>query len=300
MRDLDALISEAGRTHVIPPREDPALLGRLNDPLVLARARELLASGDSGTRRQAILCIERIGFSRQDQETAELLLQHASTTPDKYEAMTSLDGLTNLTPPQPLPSEPLLRLARRREWQVWRAAVRCLHLAPPSEAEPVLLERLSTGAEGLVYVARELRYMRSAESLRALDDLLEHERLDVRCVALDSLGERLGAGVVPYARRLATAKQWQAKYWAEKWLSAFGDEDDLTFMTDRVRRLVSGRRTAQRGPPEVSYLVPFILRHEAAPAARAAQNALRRHVDRLPENERSWLETNLPQVLKPE
>ena len=38
----------------------------------------------------------------------------------------------------------------------------------------------------------ELRYMSSDASLEALERLLEHERLDERGLALDSLGERLG------------------------------------------------------------------------------------------------------------
>jgi hypothetical protein len=72
--ELDALIAEAGRTHVIPPREDPALLERLRDPAVLERARELLGAKGRGVRRRAILCLERIGYVRGDQESAEALL----------------------------------------------------------------------------------------------------------------------------------------------------------------------------------------------------------------------------------
>src|SRR5919201_1582562 len=51
------------------------------------------------------------------------------------------------------------------------------------------------------YVRRELRYMSSDASREALERLLEHDRLDVRCVALDSLGERLRAGVVSERER---------------------------------------------------------------------------------------------------
>ena len=74
--DLDQLIQEAGRAHVIPPREDPALLDKVRDPRVLARARELLSATDKDWRQRAILCIERIAYAQHDQETAELLLHH--------------------------------------------------------------------------------------------------------------------------------------------------------------------------------------------------------------------------------
>jgi HEAT repeat protein len=297
MSDVDDLIAEAGRTHVIPPRENPALLERLRDPAVLARTRELLASKDEGVRRQAILCIERIGYILRDQETAELLLHHAVDAKNKYEAMSALDALKNCRPPEPLSSEALLRLARRRDSQVWQSALQCLHLAPADEVESALLERLEADREGLVYVARELRYMHSPESIRALEELLGDASLDVRCVALDSLGERLGAGIVPYARRLAAGRQQQEKWWAEKWLARFGGAEDVSFMADRVKSLLSGKRQRQFEPPEVSYVVDFLLRHEDIPAAQAALDAIRRRGERLPDNERKWLEAHAPQLL---
>jgi HEAT repeat protein len=299
MSDVDELIAEAGRTHVIPPRENPILLERLRDPAVLARARELLGSKDESVRRRAILCIERIGYVLHDQRTAELLLHHAVNAKDKYEAMSALDALKNCTPPEPLPFEPLLRLARRREWQVWQSAVQCLHLAPADEVEMALLERLDADREGLVYVARELRYMHSPDSIRGLEELLGHESLDVRCIALDSLGERLGPGVLPYARRLAAGRQQQEKWWAEKWLARFGDAEDVSFMADRVKSLLGGRRQREHEPPEVSYVVEFLLRHEDIREARTALDAIRRRGERLPDNERRWLAAHAPQLLMP-
>jgi HEAT repeat protein len=296
---LDELIAEAGQSHVIPPKEDPSLLERLRDPRVLARAKELLGSEDKEVRRRSILCIERIGYVLQDQETAELLLRHADATADKYEAARALDGLLNLHPPQPLSPEPLLRLARRREWLVWHAAVQCLHLAPANRVEQALLDRMDADRYGLVYVAGELRYMRSAESIRALERLLVHQSLDVRCVSLDSLGNRLGEGVVPYARRFATGRQWQEKLWAEMWLGRFGDTEDVPFMSDRLKSLVSGRRQIECEPPEVSFIVPFILRHEEDSSARAALAAIRRRSERLLKNERAWLAEHTPEALNP-
>jgi HEAT repeat protein len=299
--ELDELIAEAGRNHVIPPQEDLGLLERLHDPRVLARAKELLQTKDKQLRHQSILCIERIGFALRDQQTAELLLHHADTTKDKYEAATALDGLANLDPPQPLPAEPLLRLVHRREWLVWHAAVQCLHLAPANRVEQALLDRMDADRYGLVYVARELRYMRSAESIRALERLLDHQSLDVRCVSLDSLGDRLGEGVVPYARRFATGRQWQEKAWAEMWLGRFGDAEDVPFMSHRLKSLVSGRRQIECEPPEVSFVVPFLLRHagDPDPRARAALDAIRRSPERLLGNERAWLEQHEPEVLAP-
>jgi hypothetical protein len=297
MSDLDELIAEAGRTHVIPPREDPALLERLRDPGVLARARELLQSKDRSERHRAILCIERIGYVVRDQETAELLLGHADSSKDKYEVSTALDALKGCHPPRPLPSEPLVRLAGNREWLVWQSAVRCLHLAVADEVEPALLERLDADREGLVYVAIELRYMHSSESIRVLEQLLGHESLDVRCVALDSLGVRLGAGVLPYARRLGGGRQQAEKLWAEEWLARFGDADDVPFMIARVKSLLSGKRQIQCEPPEVSRVIPFLLRYPDLPQALAVLDALRRRAERLPENERRWLEAHTPEVL---
>ena len=40
--ELDEPVVAAGKTHVIPPRENRALLERLRDPRVLARARDRL------------------------------------------------------------------------------------------------------------------------------------------------------------------------------------------------------------------------------------------------------------------
>jgi hypothetical protein len=71
--------------------------------------------------------------------------------------------------------------------------------------------------------------MSSDASLAALERLLEHDRLDVRCVVLDSLGERLGPGVVPYARKLGAGNQQQEKWWAQKWLARFGGGEDVPF-----------------------------------------------------------------------
>jgi hypothetical protein len=255
MTGLDELIAEAGVTHVIPPREDQSLLERLRDPRVLARAKELLHSENGDRRTEAILCIERIGYALRDQETTELLLHHADATKDRYEAETALDGLKHLDPPLPLPPEPLLRLARRPEWLVWQSAIRCLHLAPADRVEPALFERLDADRYGLVDVAYELRYMRSEESIRALERLLSHASLDVRCVSLDSLGERLGKDVVPYARRLAAGRRWEEKLWAEAWLGRFGGAEDVPFMADRVKRIASGRR--QIGCPHPRPLMSF-------------------------------------------
>ena len=294
--ELDELIERAGRTHVIPPREEQSLLDLLHQPRVLRRASELLRSTSKEERTRAVLCIERIGYALKDQETAELLLQHADRTQDKLEVMTTLDALKNCTPPRPLPAEPLLRLARRPEWQVWHPAVQCLHLAPGHDVEPALLERLNSDANGLVYVARELRFMSSSRSIQALDDLLGHATLDVRCVALDSLGERLGAGVLPFARGLAAGRA-QEQWWAEKWIARFGGSEDVPFVAKRAKTLTTGRRT-QVEPPEVATLVPFLSRHAEQPDARAALDHLKRHADRLPDNERSWLEVHAKHLLK--
>jgi HEAT repeat protein len=284
---LDQLIQQAGRTHVIPPREDPVLLDRVRDPRVLARSRELLRSNDKDWRTLAILCIERIAYAQHDQESAELLLQHATTAKDKYEVMTALEALKTCTPPQPLPAESLLRLARRTEWQVWHPAVECFHLAPANEVEPALLERLDADPHGVVYVAKELRYMTSARSIQALERLLEHETVDVRCVALDSLGERLGPNVVPFARELA-GRTAQEQHWAEKWIARFGEVSDVPFMAKRARVLIN--RKQQHEPPELSYLLPFLSRHSGVSEAQAALDFVRRRAERLPENERRWLQ----------
>jgi hypothetical protein len=299
MSDLDELIADAGQHHVIPPQEDQTLLERLRDPRVLVRAKELLHSRDKQLRHQSILCIERIGYALHDQETAEVLLHHADTTRDKYEVATTLDGLSNLSSPEPLPPEPLVRLVRRREWLVWQAAVRCLHLAPPDRVEKPLLERMDADRYGLTYVAHELRYMRSGESLLALERLLRHSSLDVRMVSLGSLGARLGPGVVPYARRLAEGRRWEEKLAAEWWLDRFGDARDVPFMAGRLKGLASGRRRTECYPPEVSFVVPFLLRHESDPKARSALDAVRRRPERLLPNERAWLEQHEPEVLAP-
>jgi HEAT repeats len=299
VNDIDELIVEAGQTHVIPPREDQALLARVRDPRVLARAMDLLRSKDARIRRHAILCVERIGFAIGDQETAELLLRHADSTKDKYEAATALDALEHLDPPQPLPPKPLVRLALRPDWLVWQAAVRCLHMAPVDRVEPALLDRMDSDRYGLPYVARELRYMRSEASIQALEQLLSHASLDVRCVALDSLGERLGPGVVQYARRFAVGRMWQEKVSAETWLARFGEPDDLPFMAERGKSLAGGKRRIMCEPPEVSHVVPFLLSHMTDPRARAALDAIRRHADRLLANEREWLEHHAPEVLMP-
>jgi HEAT repeat protein len=287
--DLDQLIQQAGSTHVIPPREDPALLDKLRDPRVLARARELLTANDKDWRKRAVLCIERIAYAQHDQETAELLLEHATTARDKYEVMTTLEALKGCTPPRPLPAEPLIRLARNKQWQVWLPAVECLHLAPPEQAEPALLEHLDADPNQLVAVAKELRYMTSSRSLHALEQLLEHKSVDVRCVALDSLGERLGPGVLSFARRLAAGVH-QEKWWAEKWMARFGDVNDIPFMAKRARALVSAKRQRQYEPPELSYLLPFLSRHSDIGDARAALRLIRERPDSLPENERRWLQ----------
>jgi HEAT repeat protein len=297
MSDLDDLVREAGQSHVIRPHEDPALLERVRDPRVLERAAELLESDDSGWRSRAILCIERIAYAKPDQETAELLLRHAESAKDKHEVMTTLTALARCTPPRPLPSEPLLRLARRREWQVWHDAVSCLHLSIPEEVEPALLERLDADKYGLVYVARELRYMKSPESIRALEQLLEHETLDVRGVALDSLGERLAEGVVPYARRFAAGKRREEKWWAEEWLGRYGDAEDIPFMAERVKKLTGGTIRGNYLPPELSLIVPFLKRHADSAEAQKALERIGGRMDRLPAFEREWVEEHAPELL---
>ena len=294
--EIDELIVAAGKTHVIPPREKPALLERLRDPRVLERAREHLESKDESWRHTAILCLERIGYVLRDQETAELLLAHASVARSKYEVATTLNALHILAPPEPLPAAPLVALVRRKEWQVWHEAVRCLHLAPADEVEAALLERLDADRYGLAYVVFELRFMTSPRSLQALECLLGHESLDVRCIALDSLGERLGAGVLPYARQLAAGRQFQEKWWAESWLERYGTAEDVPLMADRLKKLTQSPRKGDYGPPEISYLVPFLRRFSADPDAEAALSLLANRADRLSESERRWLEANAPDL----
>jgi hypothetical protein len=84
----------------------------------------------------------------------------------------------------------------------------------------------------------------------ALERLLRHSSLDVRLVSLDSLGARLGLGVVQYARRLAEGRRWEEKLAAEVWLDRFGDAQDVPFMADRLKGLASGRRRIECDPPE--------------------------------------------------
>ena len=131
--------------------------------------------------------------------------------------------------------------------------------------------------------------MTSSRSLQVLEQLLEHKSVDVRCVTLDSLGERLGPDVMRFARRLAAGAH-QEQWWAEKWLARFGDVKDVPFMVKRARALVSAKRQQQYEPPELSYLLPFLSRYSDITAARAALDLIRGKIDRLPENERRWLQ----------
>ncbi len=86
-----------------------------------SRARAAAIERQERASTGAILCIERIGYVLRDQQTAELLLGHADSSKDEYEVSTALDALKGCNPPRPLPSEPLLRLARHREWLVWQS-----------------------------------------------------------------------------------------------------------------------------------------------------------------------------------
>lgn len=201
---------------------------------------------------------EELGYVLHDQETAELLLAHAQAGKDKHEVATALQALSRCTPPAPLDSKPLVALARRKEWQVWQEAVKCLHLAPAEEVEPVLLERMNANRYGVTNVAFELRHFRSQRSLEALEYLLGHEALDVRCIALDSLGKRLGSGVLPYARRLAAGRQHQEKWWAERWLAEHGTVDDIPFMVGpRQERRASRQRSRIRALVSRDVLAPL-------------------------------------------
>src|SRR5690349_16891378 len=134
--ELDALIAEAGQTHVIRHREDPAVLERLRDPAVLARAKLFLGSKDKPRRNQAILCIERIGFVLQDQDTAVTLLYFAAGSKDKYEIHTALNALASCKPPRPIPAAPLLDLLARAKPLFCSNIVDCMPLAPHDEIEP--------------------------------------------------------------------------------------------------------------------------------------------------------------------
>jgi hypothetical protein len=109
------------------------------------------------------------------------------------------------------------------------------------------------------------------------------------------LGERVGAGVLPFARGLAAGRS-QEQWWAEKWIARFGGSEDVPFMVKRAKTLTTGRR-AQVEPPEVATLVPFLSRHAEQPDARAALDRLKRRVDRLPDNERRWLEVHAKHLL---
>jgi hypothetical protein len=122
---------------------------------VLERARVLLGAKEQDARRRAILCLGRIGYARRDQESAEALLAHARTSRSKDETATAPTALSRLTPPRPLPAEPLVELVRRPECQVWSTAVQCLHLANAPDVEPALLERVDADPEVLPYVARK-------------------------------------------------------------------------------------------------------------------------------------------------
>ena len=165
--------------------------------------------------------------------------------------------------------------------------------------ERALLDRMDADRYGLVYVANALGYMRSEESILALESLLRHASVEVRCVSLGSLGVRLGSGVVEYARQLAEGRQWQEKLEAEIWLARFGDVQDVPFMADRLKGLTSGRRRYECQPPEASFVVPFLLRHQGDPRAQAALDATRRRQERLLGNERAWLEQHEPGVFDP-
>lgn len=292
--DLDSLIEQAGGTHVIPHREDPAVLEQLRDPRVLARARSLLTARDETSRHAAILCIERIGYVLRDQETAELLLDFAYRTRDRYERDAALLGLASLTPPRPVPAAPLLDLVRRGG-RPSPPAIGCLHLAPADEVEPLLLG-LADDADPIVpiYVARQLGRLVSEDSLAALVRLLEHRGADVRGVALVALARRLGPAVLPHARRSLRGPR-AVQTLAFRYVCEHGDVSDLPAVLGRLKKLPGAR--LQYEPPEVSALVPFVLRFRADPRAAAALERLGRAVGGLPPNERRWLEHHAPEVL---
>src|SRR5205823_14388355 len=129
--------------------------------------------------------------------------------------------------------------------------------AKPETVEAAVMRRVAVKPEDQVHVAHALRHLGSKESLQALVYLLGAEKVDVRCVALDSLVERLDADALPYLREFTKRRTFEEKWWAEKWLAAYGTADDVPWMLDRLETLFKRRRKRSHSPPEVSYLIPF-------------------------------------------
>jgi hypothetical protein len=265
--ELDGFLWQAGRHHVIAPREDAAVLEQLREPRMLERARELL-----GKEEWAIIALERIGYARRDQETAELLLDFAANAKKKDDAGTALGGLRNLSPPSPLSGQQLAGLIRHPDWHVWHEALRCVHLVPPDDVEPAVLDRLDADKYGLVYVALALRHLTSDASLNALEHVFaEAPDMDTRTVSFWSLAHRLGSGALPYAHELAGARRIEEKRAASQFLAEHGDERDIPFMAGRLKT-----RSTKWLPPEESWVVPFLRRFESVPEVATALRAFER------------------------
>jgi hypothetical protein len=71
----------------------------------------------------------------------------------------------------------------------------------------------------------------------------------------------------------------------------------VPFMAERLKRLITAKRVRTYLPPEVSLLVPFLVRFRDVPEAADALEAVRADHTRLRVPERSWLEANVPYLL---
>jgi hypothetical protein len=106
-----------------------------------------------------------------------------------------------------------------------------------------------------------------------------------------------GSGGGRSRTRGSSHRRIEEKLAAEGWLLDHGEISDVPFMAKRLKRLITAKRVRTYLPPEVSLLVPFLLRFRDVPEAADALEAVRADHTRLGEAERRWLEANRAYLL---
>jgi HEAT repeat protein len=188
----------------------------------------------------------------------------------------------------------LLPLVRHKWWQVrWDAIGALAKCRSDPRAETALLDVLAHTDDDYdrINANAALSECGTTRAIPALAAQVHHAKDDVKCSAINALGEVGDASVLPILLDALADRSAAAKWHAMLAIDRHGDERAIEPVCDRMRVILARRRQRLQGPrSELLAALQFLARYPADPRSRATLGWVAgKRLAYLTEDEAQWV-----------
>lgn len=236
-----------------------------------------------------------------------LLLDTAASEPNADMARTLAAAVARHAEMADLISEPfsppaalVTAVAQRRDEAAGAGYQIAIALPAPLDADltAVLCEAARRRGPSAIDAVRALRNAAPSDEVRAaLEKALESTDVDVRSLAIDSLGSVFGTGARSYWEAWLGSSSAPQRMAAEEVLGAYGDSADIPLAAVHLGKIIRRKSSIEWEPPRGNEIIDLLVRYRELPEAKAALADLTKRWPKLPEELQRWLREHHPDLV---